>query len=1031
MKNLVPLTRRFLAAVWLAPIIASAQEPALWRAFDAECGLAEPACASVNVSQHGNVLVTHPNTRAVTIFDGYTAKTVALPMAIRGRLEQSAGGQLWAATAGGVLEFRNQKWTAHTFDGDILGLHPLRHHHALALLPDRLIELDTELPGRLRTEMLIDAASLRLGRFTGLAAAHNGVWISAEHGMARASVAPRNLNRQSEWSEFPMPPELNAHHLREAVVHASGEIIAIAQSTADDETAVLSFLDGAWKLELRRNEPILRAWRSQPGSLWLATTGALLRLHMESGRVQHMPNFAPHKILDVAMEPGGSFWLATGSGLLRHAAPLWRTPASAALDAPVEAIASDDSGVWFATHLELHRLEGELRRSFRLADSASGERKLFRLAGGTLVLESGGRLFRFNAAREQFEEIPEAEPGLRLRSLGLLPDGTLCLQADGVQPDNSLFTCDGMGIRPWVHSPIDSAWCGRAVLVWTFSNGDVWLNAEQSLARLRENTWQWFPRSEKNIPAPVIAFAELPDGRIVGATQDKLWRFDGREWSQMRAGFPDINALATTRDGVLWVATTEGVHRVLHGTVIQNSVEDGLPAAHVRALHTDSRGRVWAGTARGLAMFHPEADPDAPRSSVAGLADARGRVREGEDVLLTFNAVDRWHFTAQERLLFSYRLDEREWSPFSEANRAAFHDLTPGRHYFQLRAMDRSGNIETNPVQLQMTVTVPWFKEARLIVIAFAGMTVALFFAALALNRHRRLRHSYAEVERQVADRTRELELAYRELLHSQKMNALGALSAGIAHDFNNILSIIKGSAQIIEDNLDNEPKVRTRLDRIKTVVQQGAGIVEAMLGFSRNSDAHAPPCDVNGVVNDTVKLLGEGFLREVDVRIDAAEDLPAIPLARDFVQQVLLNFIFNAAESMSGQRRITVTTRRLASLPAELVLLPARADCHIAITVTDCGCGIAPENLSRIFEPFFTTKAMSARRGTGLGLSMVYELAKKMEAGLAVQSTVGAGSSFTLLLPVREAAPSMNPDPAVARHPQSSSPISTCVEKT
>ena len=116
------------------------------------------------------------------------------------------------------------------------------------------------------------------------------------------------------------------------------------------------------------------------------------------------------------------------------------------------------------------------------------------------------------------------------------------------------------------------------------------------------------------------------------------------------------------------------------------------------------------------------------------------------------------------------------------------------------------------------------------------GLAVALFFAGLAFNRHRQLLRSYAEVEEKVAQRTRELESANRQLLHSQKMNALGTLAAGIAHDFNNILSIIKGSAQIIEDNLDNPAKVSTRVNRINTVVEQGAGIVKAMLGFSRES---------------------------------------------------------------------------------------------------------------------------------------------------------------------------------------------------
>src|SRR5207247_6545524 len=103
-------------------------------------------------------------------------------------------------------------------------------------------------------------------------------------------------------------------------------------------------------------------------------------------------------------------------------------------------------------------------------------------------------------------------------------------------------------------------------------------------------------------------------------------------------------------------------------------------------------------------------------------------------------------------------------------------------------------------------------------------------------------------------------------LLHSQKMNALGTLAAGIAHDFNNILSIIKGSAQIIEENVENQDKIRVRIGRIKTVVEQGAGIVRAMLGFSRGSDQQELTSDVNSAVDETVRLLGDRFLREVEV---------------------------------------------------------------------------------------------------------------------------------------------------------------------
>jgi signal transduction histidine kinase len=104
----------------------------------------------------------------------------------------------------------------------------------------------------------------------------------------------------------------------------------------------------------------------------------------------------------------------------------------------------------------------------------------------------------------------------------------------------------------------------------------------------------------------------------------------------------------------------------------------------------------------------------------------------------------------------------------------------------------------------------------------------------------------------------------------------------------------------------------------------------------------------------------------------------------------------------MPKRKQIHLATKRLDTLPPVLVLAPASGTEYVAIQVRDFGSGILAENLPRIFEPFFTTKAFSARRGTGLGLSMVYELAKKMEAGLAVETVVDQGSLFMLLLAVK-----------------------------
>ncbi len=538
----------------------------------------------------------------------------------------------------------------------------------------------------------------------------------------------------------------------------------------------------------------------------------------------------------------------------------------------------------------------------------------------------------------------------------------------------------------------------------------MWLSEGAGTACYHDKKWLAFTSTDNSTPEAPIAFAELADGRIWCADREQIWEFDGHAWSVVRRGFNRINAMVRARDGTIWVACNNGLQRFAQTIWLENSIEEGLPSVAVRGLYENQRG-LWAATTHGLSLFHPQADTDPPTVSIQKLANLGNGSAEANVITLYFVGEDKWHYTPANRLLYSYRLDDGDWSAYQEMDRVTYTDLTPGTHAFKVRALDRNGNQSREPGQLEFAVVLPWYKETRLVLISSAGLATALFFAALAFNRHRQLVRSYAEVESKVAERTLQLEMAHHELLQSQKMRALGTLAAGIAHDFNNILSIVKGSAQIIEDNVDNPEKVKSRADRIKIVVDQGAGIVRAMLGFSRDSGQETAPCEINAVVGDTLKLLGDRFLREVQVKHQPSDGLPTVMASKDFIQQILLNFIFNAAESMAVNKEILVSARKLDRLPQDLVLLPISAAAYVAIAVQDFGSGIAPELLPRIFEPFFTTKARSSQRGTGLGLSMVYELAKRLGAGLCVESILDQGSTFTLILPVQAGAPAQPPE--------------------
>jgi signal transduction histidine kinase len=330
--------------------------------------------------------------------------------------------------------------------------------------------------------------------------------------------------------------------------------------------------------------------------------------------------------------------------------------------------------------------------------------------------------------------------------------------------------------------------------------------------------------------------------------------------------------------------------------------------------------------------------------------------------------------------------------------------------------MDRNWNVEVNPPGFEFRVLVPWYRDRRVVLAALVGLALALAAAGVAVNRHLRLRRSYADVERLVEERTRELRRATDALAQSQKMTALGTLAAGIAHDFNNLLSIIKGSAQIIAAHPDDREKVLTRVSRILTMVDQAGDVVKALLGFGTATDRTVQPCDLNEVVTRTVRLLSDRFRRDVEVRLALAPDLPRVFAAPDLVQQILLNLIFNGADAMNGHGVIEVRTARLTDLPRDLALAPRPAESYARVSVHDAGCGIAPDVLPRIFEPFFTTKAQSGRPGRGLGLYMVYQFAREMGHGLHVDTAPGRGSTFSLLLPAVEDAAADSAAPGVRR---------------
>jgi PAS domain S-box-containing protein len=254
--------------------------------------------------------------------------------------------------------------------------------------------------------------------------------------------------------------------------------------------------------------------------------------------------------------------------------------------------------------------------------------------------------------------------------------------------------------------------------------------------------------------------------------------------------------------------------------------------------------------------------------------------------------------------------------------------------------------------------------------------------------------HCYA------ADITERLALE-AQLRQAQKMECVGQLAGGIAHDFNNLLTIIQGHASLLlEETLT--PKLLESAEEISQASDRAANLTRQLLAFSRRQVLQPRNLDLNEVVAAMAKMLHRVLGEDIVFNVRYASNLPPIQADPGMLEQVLLNLAVNSRDAMARGGRLDVALRAT-MLDQEAVFAhpDARPGTFVALTVTDTGCGIAPENLERIFEPFFTTKDVG--RGTGLGLATVYGIVKQHNGWISVRSEVGRGTTFEIFFPASQ----------------------------
>ena len=239
----------------------------------------------------------------------------------------------------------------------------------------------------------------------------------------------------------------------------------------------------------------------------------------------------------------------------------------------------------------------------------------------------------------------------------------------------------------------------------------------------------------------------------------------------------------------------------------------------------------------------------------------------------------------------------------------------------------------------------------------------------------------------------RELE---HQLHHSEKLKALGTLAGGIAHDLNNTLLPILALSEMLMRDAPASGETRADLETIVEAARRGRDLVQQILAFSRKEDAAKADVDMAALVRQSLAMLRATVPATIRIDTDIAH-VPAILGDAGQLQQVVVNLMTNAAQAI-GREHGTVSIRLASTHPA-WVSGETGGGTLLRLTVADTGCGMDSQTIDRIFEPFFTTKEVG--EGTGLGLSVVHGIVTAHGGTIEVQSTRGAGSVFTVTLPL------------------------------
>ncbi len=523
------------------------------------------------------------------------------------------------------------------------------------------------------------------------------------------------------------------------------------------------------------------------------------------------------------------------------------------------------------------------------------------------------------------------------------------------------------------------------------------------------------------------------------------------QFAKKGVAIADIVALNSDKEGKIWLATTNGIYNFDPATeqFTHFGFDRGLQGNNFSGAtnYRGPSGKIYFGGNGGINIFNPEdikTNPYPPEMIFTGLKldgksitfgkksaihqpiFAADKITVGPGVLtisIDFAAI---HFAGENSNQYQYKLQgfDKDWRDGGNIGNATYTNLSPGKYTLYIKGSNWDDVWSDGKKSIEITVLPPWWQTWWAYTL-YGLLILLVLWRFFRYQKIRTIRKERERTQQRELKQAKEIEKAYKELkstqaqlIQSEKMASLGELTAGIAHEIQNPLNFVNNfsevNTELIEEAVQEIDKgnigevkfilgdIKDNSEKINHHGKRAGDIVKGMLQHSRTSSGIKEPTDINVLCDEYLRLSYHG-LRAKDKSFNATmkthfdESIGKINIIPQDIGRVLLNLYNNAFYATS--EKLKAESLKQNSNYEPLVSIQTKKEGNrVLITVSDNGNGIPEKIVNKIFHPFFTTKPTG--QGTGLGLSLSYDIIKAHGGEIKVETEEGQGSSFNIQLP-------------------------------